>query len=192
MADVLVEKNVDVTEIPDEIKEDLKKTKETAHSNAPIECQVMKSMADIIKANPLYSDASKLLHWRDPVKTGLLFGIFNFFYFLSTWGDYSMVTIFSYLFLALLSICIGYSNYVVMKASWLQGKHVENPFKERFKDAKFHVSRSTAEQHLTTILELVNVTIDEFRDVFYCTDNFVSLRFALLTFLVELNNSKIS
>jgi len=174
-----------VTESADEIKETTKTTTTStkAHSNAPLECQTMKGYVDILKANPLYHETSKLLHWTDPVKTGLLFGIFNFFYFLSTWGDYSMLTIFSYLFLALLSICIGYSNYVVLKASWLQGKHVENPFKERFKDTKFHVSRATAEQHLTTVLDLVNVTIDEFRDVFYCTDNFLSLRFALYFYL---------
>jgi len=180
------EETTTVTESPDEIKETTKTTTTTttkAHSNAPLECQTMKGYVDIIKANPLYGETSKLLHWRDPVKTGLIFGIANFFYFLSTWGDYSDLTICCYLFLALLCICIGYSNYVVLKASWLQGKSVENPFKERFKDTKFHASRAAAEQHLTTVLDLVNLTIDEFRDVFYCTDNFLSLRFAFYFYL---------
>jgi len=145
---------------------------EIKHVNGCVRC------VEIIKANPLYGEASQVLHWRDPVKSGLLFGIFNFFFFLSNWAEYSTLTIISYLHLTLLCICFGYSNYVVLKASWLQGKRVENPFKERFKDAKFHISRETAEKHLTTVLDLTNVTIDSFRDVFYCTDNFLSLRFA--------------
>jgi len=87
------------------------------------------------------------------------------------------LTIISYLLLTLLCICFGYSNYVVQRAHWLQGKVVENPFRERFKDTKFHVSRETADKHLTTVLDLFNITMDSFRDVFYCTDNFLSLRF---------------
>jgi len=142
-----------------------------------------KSYIAIIKANPLYVETSKVLHWRDPVKTGLLFGIFNFFFFLQNWADYSFVTIVSYLLLTLLCICFGYSNYVVLKAQWIQGQKVENPFRERFKDAKFHVTRDVAEKHLTTVLDLTNLTIDHFRDVFYCTDNLLSLRFALYFYL---------
>jgi len=155
-------------------KVDLAKEKEVVSSS--------RSYISIIKANPLYHECSQVLHWRDPVKTGLLFGIFNFFFFLQTWGDYSFITIVSYLLLTLLCICFGYSNYYVLKASW-QGQTVDNPFKERFRDAKFHVSRETAEKHLTTVLDLTNLTIDHFRDVFYCTDNLLSLRFALYFYL---------
>jgi hypothetical protein len=163
----------------DEIKT-VHKEKETITSTATKEIKetsIPKTYIQIIMSNPLYSDVSKVLHWRDPVKTGLLFGIFNFFFFLQTWADYSFVTIISYLLLTLLCICFGYSNYVVLKASWIQGQQVENPFKERFKDAKFHVSRKTAEEHLVTVLDIVNLTIDNLRDIFYCTDNFLSLRF---------------
>jgi len=165
-------------EEPDEIKPTESSTKEVREvkKNA-------KTYLAIISSDPLFPEASKVVHWRDPVKTGLLFGIFNFFFFLSTFAEYSLLTIFSYLLLTLLSICFGYSNYVVLKASWLQGKRVDNPFKERFKDATFHVSRQTAEQHLTTILDLVNLTIDNLREVFYCTDSLLSLRFALYFYL---------
>lgn len=165
------------TEDPDEIKTTVSKSTKTV--SEPTEIATAKSYVAILKANALYPATSKLLHWKDPVKTGLIFGVFNFFFFLTYLGDYSFLTMFSYLFLTLLTICFGYSNYVVLKASWLQGKVVENPFTERFKNAKFHVSRDAAEHHLTTVLDLVNTTIDNFRDVFYCTDNFLSLRFAL-------------
>ncbi len=141
---------------------------------------------------------SQIFHWRDPVKSGLLFGIFNLFFFLLTWGEYTVVTLESYLLLALLSVCLGYANYVVLKAAWIQGKHIENPFKyvttlltiilifkrERFKNAKFHVSKETVSKHLDTILDLINLTIDNFRDIFYCTNNFVSLQVFITNYLL--------
>jgi len=175
----IMKSEVTLKEEADELKPTITTTTEHHHKteNGCVRC------VEIIKANPLYGEVSQVLHWRDPVKSGLIFGIFNFFFFLSNWAEYSMLTIISYLLLTLLCICFGYSNYVVLKASWLQGKRVENPFMERFKDAKFHVSRETAEKHLTTVLDLINVTIDSFRDVFYCTDNFLSLRFAFYFYL---------
>jgi len=170
-----------VTETPDEIK--AVETKVTTTSNEPKEVKAAKSYLTILKANPCYAHTSTLLHWRDPVKTGLVFGILNFLYILTAWADYSIVTIVSYLLFTLLAICFGYSNYVVLKASWLQGTVVPNPFKEKFKDVKFHVTREEAEKHLTTYLDLFNLTIDNFRDIFYCTNNFLSLRFAAYFYL---------
>jgi len=145
--------------------------------------EVTKAYVAIIKKNPLYSEASKVFHWRDPVRSGLLFGIFNFFFFLWTWGEYSLVTIVSYLLLTTLCICLGYANYVVLKASWLQGSREENPFSKRFKDANFHISREIVDQHVTTLIDLINTTVDQLRDVYFCTDNILSLRFALYFYL---------
>jgi len=177
---------VTATETPDEIATPVgfvTKTTTTSTTTEVREITLMEKYTSIFKTNPLYQDTSKVLHWRDPVKTGLLFGIFNFFFFLYTLADYSMVTIVSYLLLTLLTICFGYSNYVVLKASWLQGKRVENPFQERFKDVKFHVSRETATKYMDTALDLINTTIDLFRDVFYCTDNLLSARFAFYFYM---------
>jgi len=142
-----------------------------------------KTCMTILKANPLYSEVSKIFHWRDPVRSGLLFGIANLFYILLSWGEYSVVTLTSYLLLSLLLVCLGYANYVVFKASWLQGKKVENPFKEKFKNQKFHVTREAIDKHVDTILDLINLTIDKYRDVFYCSDNLVSLKYAFYFYL---------
>jgi uncharacterized membrane protein len=124
----------------------------------------------IIKSSPFYADCSKIFHWRDPIKSGLLFGIFNFFYLLITWGEYTVITLMSDLLLALLAVCFGFVNYVVLKARWIDGKNVPNPFKARFKSSTFHVSRSTLIQHVDTVLDFTNLTIDLFRDVFYCVN----------------------
>jgi len=137
----------------------------------------------ILQKNPAYADVSSVFHWRDPIRSGLLFGIFNFFYILITWGDYTVLTLLSYLALTLLLVCFGYANFVVLKASWFKGTKVENPFKERFKSTKFHVSRNAVEAHIDTILDLTNLTIDTFRDVYYCTNNLVALKFAFYFYL---------
>jgi len=142
-----------------------------------------KTCMTILKANPLYNEASKIFHWRDPVRSGLLFGIANLFYILLSWGEYSVVTLTSYLLLSLLLVCFGYANYVVFKASWLQGKKVENPFKEKFKNQKFHLTREAIDKHVDTILDLINLTIDKYRDIFYCTDNLASLKYAFYFYL---------
>jgi len=129
-----------------------------------------RSYVSIIKSNSLYLDASKIVHWRDPVKSGLIFGIINFFYFLITWGDYTVVTLMSYLVLALIAVCFAYSNFVVLRAQWLQNKKVGNPFVDRFKNEKFHISKAAAEEHFDTILDILNLTIDCLREALYCTN----------------------
>jgi len=138
----------------------------------------------ILKGDPIYEEASVIVHWRDPVRTGILFGIVNFFYFLLTWGEYSFLTLMSYLFLTTLLICFSYANYVVLKASWIQGKTVENPLKERFKNATFHVSRQHIDRHVDTAIRLANHTIDILREPFYCTDTLLSLKFVLYFYLL--------
>lgn len=178
--------HVTTQETPDELKPVGSTTPAkpaTATSDEPRELMAAERYLSIIKANPIYHDSAKVLHWRDPVKTGLIFGIFNFFFFLYTWADYSLLTIVSYLLLTLLAISFGFSNYVVLKASWLQGKRVENPFQERFKNVNFRVSREAIEKHADTVLDVTNTTIDLLREVFYCTDNFLSLRFVFYFYL---------
>jgi len=170
------ETEISPTEKPDEI------TATATPTPAEIKTEV-KTYAGIVKANPLYSEASKIFHWKDPVKSGLLFGILNLFYILFTWGEYSLITLTSYLLLSVLTVCFGYAKYVVLKAAWLNGKTVENPFKERFKNHKFHVKRETIDVHVATLLDLINLTIDEYREVFYITDITASVKAAVTFYL---------
>jgi len=101
---------------------------------------------------------------------------------LITFGEYTILTLSSYLLLALLIVCFLYANYVQLKASWNK-KQAENPFKELFKNSKFHVSELTANQITKTVLDLFNLEMDYFRDVFYCTNTFLTLKWALYFYL---------
>jgi hypothetical protein len=150
---------------------------------APVTPGERKSVVAILKADPWYNDVQQLVLWKDPVRSGVVFGIINFFYFLIHFYDYTVVTLLAYLGLSLSLVTLAYANFVVLKAKWVQGKTVENPFKERFKDAKFHISKKTVEQHLNTVVDIVNVEIDHLREVFYATDSLLTLQCALYFYL---------
>jgi len=161
-----------------EVHEEITHAKESSPKVAAPERVETKTYTAILKADPLYPEVSRIVHWRDPIKSGLLFGIFNFFYFLITFGEYSFLTLVSYLLLALLCVCFAYVNYVVLRASWFQGKRVENPLKDRFKGANFHISKACVEQHLQTVVDLINTTIDNLRDAYYVSDNILTMKVA--------------
>jgi len=133
--------------------------------------ETRKTYLEILKADSWYSEASKIFLWTDPVRSGLIFGVINTFYVLLEFFDYTVVTLVSYLAFALALVCFSYANFVILKAKWVQGKEVENPFLERFKNTTFRIPSDTVQQHLNTAVDLINLTIDELRDVFYCTDN---------------------
>ena len=73
------------------------------------------------------NEVSALVHWNDPVQSALVFGIGNFFFFLITYGEYSVLTLFSYLALALIFVCGGYV-YVTMLRAHFNKEKAENPF----------------------------------------------------------------
>jgi accessory gene regulator protein AgrB len=70
---------------------------------------------------------SSILHWNDPVQSALLFGIGNFFFFLITYGDYTVLSLFAYLDLALLFVAGVYANGTLLRA-YLKKEKYENPF----------------------------------------------------------------
>jgi len=141
------------------------------------------TIISILRSNPLYEDVSNVFHWRDPLRSSLLFGIFNLFYILTSWGGYSVLTLISYLLLALVLVCFSYVNFVVLKSQWVNGKPAENPFKERFRNAQFHVSPESAKQHLKTVVDVLNLSIDKFKVVLYCTNNMLTLQFAFCLYV---------
>jgi len=157
-----------------EVQEEIGAPQEPQEDNHPstkAKGEPQKTYISILKADPLYNEVSQILHWKDPVRTGLIFGIINLFYVLHECYDYTFLTLISYLALALAVVTMSYANFVVWKARWVQGKEVENPFTERFKNENFHIAPQTVEKHLNTVVDLVNLTVDHLRDVFYAADN---------------------
>jgi len=170
--------------VPEEKQEETKPVSSASTSSTNLTQDPPKTFLSIAKSSPYYNDLSKLFHWRDPVKSGLLFGILNFFFLLITYGEYTVITLLTYTLLVLLVVCFGFVNYVVLKGRWIDGKKVSNPFLTRFKSSTFHISRNTLVQHVDTVLDLVNLTIDLFREVYYCTNLVLTVQFAAILYTV--------
>jgi len=131
-----------------------------------------------IKKNPLYPVVYDILLWRVPLTSGLYFGILNFFFFLITVGDYTVLSLLSYLHLTILLVCLVYVNGTIMFTKFVKGEEAENPFVARWKDYRFSIPRETLNEHLESFDLLVNALVDLGRDVFYGTKTTLSLKFA--------------
>lgn len=165
--------------------QDKKQATKPSQVKEPSLFEELGKIAAAISSNPLHSEGSYILHWRDPVRTGLLFGILNFFYFLITYGDYSVLTLISYCALAILVAAFAYANGTILYGKYIQGLVVENPLSARWSDAE-PVPRYVAEKHLDSLLNFVNAVREVARDVFYCNFPILSLKFAGLFFLLSL------
>jgi len=68
-----------------------------------------------------------IIYWNDPIQSALLFGIGNFFFFLITYGEYTVLSLLAYLLLSLLFVAGVYTNGTWLRASFTNEKY-ENPF----------------------------------------------------------------
>jgi len=145
----------------------------------------VKKIASAIATNPLYPEASYILHWRDPIRTGLLFGIFNFAFFLITYGEYSILTLITYCALALLVVAFAYANGSILFAKYIQGLVAENPLSSRWSNAE-PLPRYVVEKQLDSIWNFANAVLEVSRDVFYCNFPILSIKVASILFVLSL------
>jgi len=136
-----------------------------------------------IKSSPFYPQISSVLNWNDPVQSALLFAIGNFFFFLITYAEYSVLTLLSYLALALICICGLYANGVMIIAHFKK-ERVENPFLIKLKNP-YIATNFALEPHSDCIIGLVNDFLDTSRSVLYFTDNLYSLKVAALLWILS-------
>jgi len=64
------------------------------------------------------------------------------FFYLVSFGGYSVLSLVSYLLLTLTVGCLIFSQYVVVKARWKK-EEPHNPFADRLKDNKFFITQET-------------------------------------------------
>jgi len=160
-----------------------KEAEEQEEEGEPIHRQDHVAFVSSIKASPYYAQVSNVLHWNDPVKSALLFGIGNFFFFLITYGEYSVITLLSYLALALIVVCGVYANGVMLIAHFKKQK-VENPFQAKLK-TPYVATKLSLEPHADSIIGLINDTIELSRSVLYFTDTFFSLKIAFFIWILS-------
>jgi len=131
-----------------------------------------------VKKDPLYQPLSDILHWRDYVETGLIFVVLNFFFFLLIWGDYSIITLVSWILLSLLVAAASYVNYTLMRAQWSKIPNVENPLAAKLNNRKLYIEPAQIDQHLELIVKVINLILERLREVYLCTNNVLSAKFA--------------
>jgi len=106
---------------------------------------------------PFYDSLVPLVYWSDPVRTSLFFIIGNLFFFLITYGEYSIVSLVSSIFLSLLFTSFLYIKIMVIKGG-------DHPFESKDKPVDFGVPREQLEQYVDGSLHLYKTIISTFRD----------------------------
>jgi len=133
----------------------------------------------IVKQDPAFNEVSAIVHWRDPVKSGLIFGIISLAYFLLTSGEYTLISLIAYLLLSLLSVSFAYVKFVQFRDG-----SAPNPLQAVFTDPKFRITKESASKHVDTFLAIYNHTLDGAKEVFLSANVGLTLRFLFFFYLV--------
>lgn len=145
---------------------------------------------DALKKSPLYNRVSAILHWHDPVQSALLFGIGNFFFFLITYGEYTVLSLLAYLTLSLLTVAGVYANGTLLRAYIKKERH-ENPFSAKLKKP-FVMTEDDAKPHVDAFVGVVNDFVHLARHAIYFTDTVFSIKVAVIVWFIALVGSMFS
>ncbi|XP_039594010.1 reticulon-4-like isoform X4 [Polypterus senegalus] len=132
------------------------------------------------KQKPWKDQVVDLLYWRDIKKTGIVFGA-SLFLLLSL-TVCSIVSVISYLALALLSVTISFRIYKgVVQA--IQKSDEGHPFKA-YLESDVAVSEEFVHKYSDAALGRVNCALKELRHLFLVEDLVDSLKFAVLMWIL--------
>ncbi|KAG7280286.1 hypothetical protein CRUP_026827 [Coryphaenoides rupestris] len=126
------------------------------------------------------SCVSELLYWRDVKTTGVVFGAALLL--LLSLTACSIVSVASYVALALLSVTVSFRIYKgILQA--IQKSDEGHPFK-LYLDQEVAVSEDVAHKYSDLILARVNKTVVELRRLFLVDDLVDSIKFAVLMWIL--------
>jgi len=144
-----------------------------------------------LSSRHIYKEVSRILLWREPVESGLIFGIINFTVYLLTCGGYSLITLSSYTLLSVLLVGGAYVYGSQLKARF-SGGNFQNPLIARFKNSNLKISKDNFDEIIEIIVESVNLCEDKFRAAFLHTDPIETLKFAGIVFAASIVGKYIS
>jgi len=155
-------------QVPQTVDENVKtlqrKPTEVARRNGSVQ-----DVIDALKADPLYTTVSDILHWRDPVRSGLVFAIITLAWFLLSVAQYSAVTLIAYLYLGLFVISFGLVQY-----SNFSGK--PHLLRSRLTEINDVITREEAVSHAEVAYRFIDATVLLARDALFFTDVTFSLK----------------
>mmetsp|Transcript_23671 Transcript_23671/g.40730 ORF Transcript_23671/g.40730 Transcript_23671/m.40730 type:complete len:253 (+) Transcript_23671:75-833(+) len=132
------------------------------------------------------SSVRDVLNWKNPVLSGVIFGIGNFFFYLLLFRGYTVLSLLAYGLLAEVGICFAYVNFFNVVSNLLvkkpTGKSSSVPAGRR----QFHVSRDVVGYHIDAALPYLNDFEDIVMNILLCTDNVLALKGMAALFLTGL------
>jgi len=138
-----------------------------------------------IHTRHIYKEVHRILHWKEPIETGLIFGIINFTVYLLTCGGYSIITLTSYALLSLLLVGGAYVYGTQLKVRFGGGNY-QNPLVERFKNSSLKISKENLEEIVDIIVEFVNHLEEKFRAIFLHTNPYQTLKYAAIIYAISI------
>jgi len=140
---------------------------------------------NLLGTRHIYKEVHRLLHWKEPVESGLIFGIINFAVYLLTYGGYSLITLTSYALLSLLLVGAAYVYGTQLKVRFSGGNY-QNPLITRFKNTNLKISKENFDEIVEIIVEFVNQLEEKFRAIFLHMQPFETLKFAAIIFAASI------
>jgi hypothetical protein len=134
---------------------------------------------DAIKTCPLYPGVAEVFLWRDIIRSALIFVIFNFYFFLVCIAEYSVVTLGSYLSLALIGASLAYSKFLAMKGN------PKNFIEERVKETDFGVTTETLQRSVESFHKTLEASRKFALRVFSASDKVVTVATAAALLLIS-------
>jgi hypothetical protein len=150
--------------------EESKVSRETPHEKTLLRIE---SIPTILQSHPWYQSVHSTLYWHDPVKSGLSFAIGNLFFFLMTYGEYSLLTLTTTVFLFVL---VGVGGYLRFK------REIPDQFNTPH---DFEKSRQYITQHVETLVKLVEAARASVTEYLYFTDFSQSAKAGLVAFFLR-------
>jgi len=143
---------------------------------------------DALKKSPAYSHVISIIYWNDPIQSALLFGIGNFFFFLITYGEYTVLSLLAYLLLSLLFVAGVYTNGTWLRASFTNEKY-ENPFSAKLKNP-YVLHETELKPHVEALVALLNDLTHLACHALYWTDPVFSAKISVIVwFLAIMGNT---
>jgi len=132
-----------------------------------------------LKEHPFHKPISDVFYWEEIVKSGLVFAIGNFFFFLVVIGEYSVLTLFSYMALTVLAVSFGYLKFQLVRGS-------ENPFIERFQKMDKDTARRFIQQHSEAMYKIWDSIRDGLFSIFFSANISLAVKASLVLFILSL------
>jgi len=161
-----------VAEDQQKVKKDNDKTKNEKDECCSCDC------CETLKKHPLYPTVSQLVHWKDYMRSGLVFLTLNLFFYLITFGGYTLLSLSFYAFFFVLIISLAYTFIQSLKG-------VKNPLEERFKGSDFSISRETLEKHMEVSHSLCEEVKAHLTDLILCKKMVKSVKAVFTSYLLS-------